>query len=132
MNVTSRLVRGGAAGARVAARRPRVARMATAEATVNFSKYSPCGDRYLVTLYEREAKSDGGILLSATAAENQAAGEKLLVGEIQAVPEAADGAPAAVKVGDKVLFAKYGSTETTLEDANVYFVKTSEVLAVVE
>ncbi len=96
-----------------------------------------------------------------------------MVGEIQAVPEASEGGPApAVKVGDRVLFAKYvhvstplplfspspplsdrpvfvfcflcahllgfnpidryGSTETTLEDTDVYFVKASELLAIVE
>merc|ERR1711904_688381 len=58
------------------------------------------------------AKTDGGILLSASAAENKAAGEKLLIGIVHSVPEAEEGSsPAEIKEGDKVLFAKYGATE---------------------
>ena len=92
-------------------------------------QYQTVGDRFLVTLFEREAKTDGGILLSAKAAENQAAGEKLLIGTVHAVPEDTE---LKVKAGDKILFAKYGATETRLDDADVYFVRSGEVLAVLE
>ena len=92
-------------------------------------QYQTVGDRFLVTLFEREAKTDGGILLSAKAAENQAAGEKLLIGTVHAVPEDTE---LKVKAGDKILFAKYGATETRLDGADVYFVRSGEVLAVLE
>ena len=68
-------------------------------------------------------------VLSAKAAENQAAGEKLLIGTVHAVPEDTE---LKVKAGDKILFAKYGATETRLDDADVYFVRSGEVLAVLE
>ncbi|WZN63943.1 10 kDa chaperonin [Chloropicon roscoffensis] len=102
---------------------------AEAEKTASLAKYQTVGDRFLVTLFEREAKTDGGILLSAKAAENKAAGEKLLIGTVHAVPEDTE---LKVKAGDKILFAKYGSTETRLDDADVYFVRSGEVLAVLE
>lgn len=92
-------------------------------------QYAPVGDRYLVTRYEREAKTDKGVLLSATAAENQSAGEKLIVGVVRTAPEESD---PKITEGSKILFAKYGATETTIEDASVYFVRASEVLAVLE
>jgi hypothetical protein len=39
-------------------------------------RYSPIGERYLVTKYEREAKTASGLLLSQTAAENQSKGKR--------------------------------------------------------
>merc|ERR1712134_172255 len=75
---------------------------AEAEKTANLSKYAPVGGRYLVTRYVEEAKTDGGILLSASAAENKAAGEKLLIGIVHSVPEAEEGSsPAEIKEGTK-------------------------------
>merc|ERR1712003_86050 len=60
--------------------RGRVTCLATLEAQdlSKLEKYSPLGERYLVTKFEREAKTDGGILLAQTAAENQSKGENLL------------------------------------------------------
>ncbi|QDZ18703.1 putative GroES-like chaperonin [Chloropicon primus] len=122
--------REGAAAAAAKSRRRAGSFVSSATATeADLSKYQTVGDRYLVTLLEREAKTDGGILLSAQAAENQAQGEKLLVGTVQGVPEESS---LDVKVGDSILFAKYGATETMLDDRNVYFVRTGEVLAVLE
>ena len=107
--------------------------LAEAEDLKNLMKYAPVGERYLVTKFEREAKTDAGILLAQTAAENQSQGENLLIGQVHAVPELEEGAPtASVKVGDKILFAKYGCTEATVENTSVYFVKATEVLATIE
>jgi len=115
--------------------RGRVTCLATLEAQdlSKLEKYSPLGERYLVTKFEREAKTDGGILLAQTAAENQSKGENLLIGLVHGVPDVEDASKLPkVKVGDKIIFAKYGASEATVEDMPVFFVKATEVLATVE
>lgn len=96
-------------------------------------KYQPTRGRILVKPLVQEEKTKGGIYLPDTATK-----EKPQEGEVIAVGAEAftnSGQPIAspAKVGDKVLFAKWGGEEYKGEDNVEYkFIKFDDVIAVME
>jgi chaperonin GroES len=95
-------------------------------------KLKPLGDRLIVEPIEREEVTASGIVLPETAKEKPQEGEVLAVGP---GPRDEDGKriPMDVKVGDRVLFAKYAGTEVKLEtDRKVLVLRESDILAIVE
>ena len=91
----------------------------------------PLGDRVLLKVLEAESKTKGGIVLPDTAKEKPQEGEVIAVGKGRT---ADDGSvkPLEVKVGNKVLFAKYGGTEVTTKDGEEYLiVKEEDILAII-
>ena len=93
--------------------------------------FKPLQDRVLVRRVESDEKTKGGLIIPDTAKEKPAEGEIVSVGE-GARKDSGELIAPSVKAGDKILFAKYGATETRLDDADVYFVRSGEVLAVLE
>ena len=92
----------------------------------------PLGDRVLLKVLEAEAKTKGGIVLPDTAKEKPQEGEVVAVGKGR-TQEDGSLIPLEVKVGDKVLFAKYGGTEVTTKDGEEYLiVKEEDILAIVK
>ncbi len=91
----------------------------------------PLGDRLVVEPIEQEEVTAGGIVLPETAKEKPQQGKVLAVG-----PGARDdeGKRIAmdVKVGDKVLYAKYGGTEFKLDGKKLLILRESDLLAVLE
>jgi chaperonin GroES len=91
----------------------------------------PLGDRLVVEPIEQEEVTAGGIVLPETAKEKPQQGKVLAVG-----PGARDddGKRIAmdVKVGDKVLYAKYGGTEFKMEGKKLLILRESDLLAVLE
>jgi len=86
---------------------------------------APLGDRLLVKPQEKESKSAGGILLTATS--NNSMGEDSFVGTVLAVGDEVE--LEGVKVGDRVLFSKYGSSNIEVPDGEVCFVQQRSVMA---
>jgi len=91
----------------------------------------PLGDRLLVKPIEQEEKTASGIILPETAKEKPQEGEVLAVG---AGARKDDGSRIEmdVKVGDRVLYAKYAGTEVKLDGTKHLILRESDVLAVVE
>ena len=91
----------------------------------------PLGDRVVVEPIEQEEMTASGIVLPETAKEKPQQGNDLAAG-----PGARDddGKRIAmdVKVGDKVLFAKYAGTEFKLDGKKLLILKESDILAIVE
>ncbi|MFZ5858310.1 MAG: co-chaperone GroES [Chloroflexota bacterium] len=91
----------------------------------------PLGDRLVVEPIEQEEVTAGGIVLPETAKEKPQQGKVLAVG-----PGARDdeGKRIAmdVKVGDKVLYAKYGGTEFKMDGKKLLILRESDLLAVIE
>ncbi len=88
-------------------------------------KLKPVDDRVLVRPTKGEEKTQTGIILPDTAKEKPQEGEVIAVGtdeEIQKV----------FKVGDRVLYSKYGGTEIKLEGQEYLILSRSDVLAIVE
>jgi len=91
-------------------------------------KLQPMADRVVVKPIEREEVTKGGIVLPDTAKEKPQEGEVLAVGPGKL---SEDGKRIAmdVKVGDRVLYAKYGGTDIKLEDEEVVILRESDILA---
>lgn len=94
--------------------------------------FRPLGDRVLVRRVEEEVKTKGGILIPDTAKEKPQEGEVLAVG-----PGARgdDGAiiPLDVKVGDRILFAKWSGTDVKIDgEEDLLIIKETDILGVVE
>ena len=90
-------------------------------------KLSPLADRVLIKPTPKEDVSKGGIILPDTAKEKPQEGKIVAVGPGRLTE---DGKRIAmeVKVGEKVLFAKYAGTEIKLDGEEYLIVRESDVL----
>lgn len=102
--------------------------MATASA--NKLQLKPLADRVVLKKLEAEEKTSGGIVLPETAKEKPQQGEILAVGPGR-VDDKGARVPMEVKVGDKVLFAKYSGTEVKIEGTEYLILAERDILAVV-
>ena len=95
-------------------------------------KIQPLGDRVLVQPLEAEEVFKGGIVLPDTAKEKPAEGKVVAVGEGKKTD---DGTviPVSIKVGDKVLYSKYGGNEISTSDGKEYLViREDDIYAIVK
>ena len=91
-------------------------------------KLQPLADRLVVKPIEREEKTKTGIYLPDTAKEKPQEGEVIAVGPGRL---SEDGKRIAmdIKVGDTVIYAKYGGTEIKVDDEELVILRESDVLA---
>jgi len=91
----------------------------------------PLHDRLLARRLDAEEKTAGGIIIPDTAKEKPIQAEVLAVG-----PGARDDAgrliPMEVKVGDTVMFTKWGGTEVKIDGEDLIVLKESDVIGIVE
>ena len=94
-------------------------------------KLKPLADRLVVEPTEREDMTASGIYVPETAKEKPQEGKVVAAGQGR---KDEDGKLIAmeVKVGDRVLYAKYGGTEVKLEDKKYLILKESDILAILE
>ena len=88
----------------------------------------PLADRVVVKPIEGERVSKGGIVLPDTAKEKPQEGKVIAVGEGR-LSEDGKRMPMDVKVGDIVIYAKYGGTEIKIEDEEFMILRESDILA---
>lgn len=88
-------------------------------------KVKPLHDRVIVKPAERAEKTAGGIIIPDTAQEKPQQGEVVAVGNGK-VDE-----PLTVKVGDTVLFGKYGGTEIEIEGEKYLLLRESDIFAII-
>jgi len=91
-------------------------------------KLQPLADRLVVKPIEREEVTKGGIVLPDTAKEKPQEGKVLAVGPGR-LSEEGKRMPMGVKVGDVVIYAKYGGTEIKVEDEELIILRESDILA---
>ena len=91
-------------------------------------KLKPLADRLVVRPIEREEMSKGGIVLPDTVKEKPQEGKVLAVGPGRLSD---DGKRIAmdVKLGDTVVYAKYGGTEIRIDDEELVILRESDILA---
>jgi chaperonin GroES len=91
-------------------------------------KLQPLADRVVVRPIEREEQTKTGIYLPDTAKEKPQEGEVIAVGPGR---KSEDGKVIAmdVKVGDIVIYAKYGGTEIKIDDKELMILRESDILA---
>ncbi len=92
----------------------------------------PLGDRVVVKPVEREEKTRAGIFLPDTASK-----ERPMEGTVLAVGEGRRDdngklIPMNVKVGDRVIFAKYSGTEFKLDDVEYLILSEKDILGIVQ
>ena len=94
-------------------------------------KLKPLGGRVIVEPIEQDDVTAGGIILPETAKEKPQEGKILATGPGD---RDEDGKRIAmdVKVGDKVLYAKYSGTEVKVDGKKLLILRESDILAVVE
>ncbi|MCP3873193.1 MAG: co-chaperone GroES [Desulfobacteraceae bacterium] len=91
----------------------------------------PLSDRILVERVEEDTQTKGGIIIPDTAKEKPAEGKIVATGNGRL---AEDGKllPMDVKVGDRILFSKYGGTDVKIDGADYLILRQDDVLGVIE
>ncbi len=94
-------------------------------------KIRPLNDRILVKRLEEEEKTKGGIIIPDTAKEKPAEGEVVAVGPGK-MNDAGERIAMDVKVGDRVLFSKYGGTDVKLDGEDYLIMREDDILGIIE
>jgi len=94
-------------------------------------KLKPLGGRVIVEPIEQEDITAGGIILPETAKEKPQEGKILAAGPGDR-DDSGNRIAMEVKVGDKVLYAKYSGTEVKVDGKKLLILRESDILAVVE
>ncbi|MHB8105494.1 MAG: co-chaperone GroES [Dehalococcoidales bacterium] len=92
------------------------------------AKLQPLADRVLVKPTEKEEKTKSGIYLPDTAKEKPQEGEIIAVGPGKMTDEGKR-IPMDLKVGDRVIYAKYGGTEIKVDEEEMMILRESDILA---
>jgi chaperonin GroES len=88
----------------------------------------PLGDRVVIKPMPREERTKSGIYLPDTAKEKPQEGSVIAVGPGRV--EEGKTIAMTVKVGDKVLYAKYAGTEFKQDDEELLIVSEKDILAI--
>ncbi|MDR1365828.1 MAG: co-chaperone GroES [Holosporales bacterium] len=94
------------------------------------NKFKPLKDKVLVQRLDQEEKTSGGIIIPDAAKEKPIQGKVMAVGD-GARDDKGNIVPMDVKVGDKVLFAKWGGTEVKFDGQEYLILKESDILGIV-
>ncbi len=98
--------------------------------TLGVSTVKPLGDRVFVKVSASEEKTAGGILLPDVAKEKPQVGEIVAVGPGKRNDDGSRQEPD-IKVGDQVLYSKYGGTDVKLGTDEYVLLSEKDILAIV-
>ncbi len=94
-------------------------------------KIRPLNDRILVKRIESETTTSGGIIIPDSAKEKPAEGKIIAVGAGK-LNDKGERVALEVKVGDAVLFSKYGGTDVKIDGEEYLIMREDDILGVVE
>ncbi len=89
----------------------------------------PLGDKVVVKLTEAEEKTASGIFLPDSAKKKPTEGEVVAVGNGRTL-DSGEKNTLSVKVGDRVLFSKYGGNEVTIDGEDLTILDEDQVYAI--
>jgi len=91
----------------------------------------PLNDRVIVKRLNEDERTAGGIIIPDSAKEKPIQGKVLAVGNGK---RKEDGTRTGMdlKIGDTVLFGKYGGTEVKFQEEDLLILREEDILAVVE
>ena len=92
-------------------------------------KLTPLEDKIIVKQAEAETQTASGLYIPDNAKEKPQQGEVLAVGPGRR-DDKGERVPMDVKVGDKVLYSKYGGTEVHYEGEDYLIIGARDVLAI--
>ena len=91
----------------------------------------PLDDRIVVKPNQAEERTASGLVIPDTAKEKPQQGSVLAVGPGRRAEASGELIPLDVKVGDTVVYSKYGGTEITVGGEDLLILSSRDVLAVV-
>jgi len=94
-------------------------------------KIRPLQDRILVKRVDEEETTSGGIIIPDSAKEKPIEGRVKAVGKGK-VGDDGKHIPVDVKVGDKVLYSKYGGTEVKVDGEEFLLMREDDILGIIE
>lgn len=94
------------------------------------AKLKPLGDKVVVQVVEQEEKTASGIYLPDSAKKKPTEGKIIAIGTGR-VLDNGERNPLSVKVGDRVLFSKYGGNEVSLDGQDYTILDEDQVYAIV-
>lgn len=92
----------------------------------------PLEDRIIVKSLEAEQTTASGLVIPDTAKEKPQEGEVLAVGPGRWNDEGDERIPLDLKVGDRIIYSKYGGTEVKYGGEEYLILSARDVLAIVE
>jgi chaperonin GroES len=99
------------------------------EVIVLVKKLVPIGDKVVVKAEPEEEKTRGGIVLPDSAKEKPSEGTVIAVGPGR-VMDNGQRVPLEVKMGDKIIYSKYGGTEVKIDNEEYIILNERDILAV--
>ena len=94
-------------------------------------KIRPLGDKILIKVLEETQTTLGGIILPDSAREKPQKGEVVAVGTGRTLDNG-NKEPMDVKVGETVLFAKYGGSDIKFEGKEYKILSIRDILGIIE
>ena len=91
----------------------------------------PLGDRVVLKVIDDVQQTQGGIFIPDSAKEKPQKGEIVAVGSGK-VMDNGEREPMDVKIGDKVLYAKYSGTDVKMDGVEYKILSVKDVLAIIE
>ena len=91
----------------------------------------PLGDRIVIKVIEDTEQTSGGIFIPDSAKEKPQKGEVVAVGAGK-LNDKNERQPMDVKVGDKILYAKYAGTDVKVDGTEYKILSVNDALAVIE
>ncbi len=91
----------------------------------------PLQDRIVIKVIEDTEQTAGGIFIPDSAKEKPQKGEVVAVG-LGKMNDKGEREPMDVKVGDKILYAKYAGTDIKLDGIEYKILSVKDALAVIE
>ncbi len=91
-------------------------------------KLQPLGDRLVVKPIQKEEMTRGGIFIPDTVKEKPQEGEVVAVGPGRMTDDGKR-IEMDVKVGDRVIYSKYGGSEVKIDDVEMIILRESDILA---
>lgn len=96
------------------------------------SKIQPVNDYILIEPEKAEEKTASGIFIPDTADKEKPQKAKVVAVGPGKLGEDGKREELSVKVGDTILYSKYGPTEVKLNQDEYFFIQDSDVIAVIE
>ncbi len=92
-------------------------------------KLTPIGDRVVVKPEPEEQKTKSGIVLPDTAKEKPSEGTVVAVGTGR-IFDNGQKVPLEVKIGDKIIYSKYGGSEVKIDEEEFIILSERDILAI--
>ena len=92
------------------------------------TKLQPLADRLVVKPIQKEEMTKSGIFIPDTAKEKPQEGEVVAVGPGK-MSDDGKIIPMDLKVGDRVIYSKYGGSEIKIDDVEMIILRESDILA---